>query len=171
MKRILVLWLILFSFVPIVQAVEYSFARSGPFSVNKDCTLVTQDDIWVNLACIEPKAGYAACEYLAWYLLVLYPKVSYDNNVFYFYGDIYGGSRYTCMVYAPWNETHLINVNRKLVVAGKATMTDFTLNEWPLYKEVNTVIPEFPSFLTVLVFMALSIALVGWRRKNCDSET
>jgi hypothetical protein len=93
--------------------------------------------------------------------------VTYPNYICYFYGEIYGGSMYTCMVYAPWNETHLINVNKALVNASKATMTDFALYEWPFFKEVSAVIPEFPSALVLSLFMmATLLAVIVYRKKK-----
>jgi len=62
--------------------------------------------------------------------------------------DLYG--RLVCVVYARYNSTHYINVNKALLVANVAVIGDyhneFSPYSWSLYVSKNAV-PEYPCYL------------------------
>jgi len=80
--------------------------------------------------------------------------------------DQYG--RLVCVVYVDYNSTHLLNVNRALLVEGYAVIWNFD-NEfnpyaWTLHVPIS-VVPEFPSFTILPIFMGATLAALAVSRK------
>lgn len=91
----------------------------------------------VRLADIDcPDQGEAGCEAATSYMTSLIDgKHVYVDIDDVYQTDVYG--RYVCVTYVRYNSTHLLNVNKDLLVRGYATIWNFNNEfdpyEWPLY--------------------------------------
>jgi len=100
----------------------------------------------------------------------------YDKEVHLDIDDIYRTDPYdrlVCMVYLPYNSTHLKNINKALLVEGVAVVKDyeneFNPNTWSLYCPIEAI-PEFPSFLILPLFMlATLLVAIFYRRKQSQA--
>lgn len=81
--------------------------------------------------------------------------------------DPYG--RLVCVVYIEYSSTHYKDVNKALLVEGVAEIdnyyNEFNPYEWTLTVH-KSVIPEFPSLITLSLFMiGIFIAVLAYRSK------
>jgi endonuclease YncB( thermonuclease family) len=91
----------------------------------------------VRLADIDcPDQGEAGCAAATSYMTSLIDgKQVYVDIDDVYQTDVYG--RYVCVTYVRYNSTHLLNVNKDLLVQGYASIwnfdNEFNPYEWPLY--------------------------------------
>jgi len=99
--------------------------------------------------------------------------VDYDKEVHLDIDDIYRTDPYdrlVCVIYLPYNSTHLKNINKALLEESVAEVDDypneFDPSTWSLYCPIEAI-PEFPSFLILPLFMiATLLAVILCRRKH-----
>ena len=92
----------------------------------------------------------------------------YQKTVYLDTDDLYRIEPYDRLVYVDFNATHLMNVNKALLVEGYAQIwehdNEFNSSTWTLYVPKNHV-PEFPTFIVLPLLMALAvIAFLVFRR-------
>jgi endonuclease YncB( thermonuclease family) len=101
--------------------------------------------------------------------LTLAKTVYLDIDDIYVYDYRGTGDRLVCVVYVDYNSTHYENVNKALWTAGLAEKeeydNEFIADTWTLYVPKTDLIPEFPSFLVLTIFMtATLLAVIVWKR-------
>jgi endonuclease YncB( thermonuclease family) len=81
-------------------------------------------------------------------------------------------NRLVSIVYVEYNSTHYMNVNQALLESKHANITDYTNNfnpyTWTLYvsKDEVPIVPEFPSFLVLWLFMVIALLVAGTNRRK-----
>ena len=90
----------------------------------------------------------------------------YGKKVYLDIDDIYETDKYgrlVCVVYVKSSSTYYKNVNKALLVEGVAVIknyrNEFNPSTWTLYVHKD-VIPEFPSFLVLPLFMIATLTTV-----------
>ena len=100
--------------------------------------------------------------------LVYGKQVYLDIDDVYFWDFRGQGNRLVCVTYVEFNSTHVLNINKALVEAGKVEQKDYD-NEfnpatWKLVVPED-VLPEFPSELILIpIIMIVSITVLYFRR-------
>ena len=116
------------------------------------------------------KGGNAATNYLN---TTIYNKTVYlDIDDIYTYDEKNGekgeGDRLVCVVYIEYNQTHYLNVNKALLVAGHAEIDDFdnefNPNNWSLYV-LKEEIPELSSIMLITSFIIATISIIFVSRR------
>lgn len=111
--------------------------------------------------------GDAATNYLN---STVYGKTVYLNIDDVYVYDYNGtGSRLVCVVYVEYNQTHYLNVNKAILVAGHAEIDDFenefNPDSWSLYVSKEEI-PEFSSIMFTFTLVVSTLILVVVYRKN-----
>jgi endonuclease YncB( thermonuclease family) len=103
---------------------------------------------------------------------LVYGKTVYlDIDDVYIYDYLGTGERLVCVAYVDHNSSHYVNVNKALMVEGLAEIkeydNEFNATTWTLYVKKADVVPEFPSFLILPMFMiATLLAILVYGRKH-----
>jgi endonuclease YncB( thermonuclease family) len=113
------------------------------------------------------ESGYLQAKYFLYGLL-------HGREIFLDIDDLYtydtSGTRLVCLVFVECNSTHFMNVNEALLVEGFAEVWDheneFDPETWILYCP-EEMIPEFPSFLILPLFMIATLLTVIVHRRKC----
>jgi len=126
---------------------------------------------WVRLADVDApedaEEGYYESKYFLFELV--HNKTVYLDIDDISRTDNYG--RLVCVVYVDINSTHVMNVNKALLVNEHAVIWNFTNNEfdpytWSLHCLIEAI-PEFPLFTILPLFMiATSLLVALCRRKH-----
>ena len=96
--------------------------------------------------------------------LVLNKTVYLDIDDVYVYDYSGTGTRLVCVAYVNHNSTHYKNVNKALLDASLAKISEypneFKANTWNLYVPKTNMIPEFPAVKTLL-FATIAMMLIA----------
>ena len=88
-------------------------------------------------------------------------KYIYDKN-----GD---GTRFVCVVYLDYNQTHYMNVNKALLENELAVIwehdNEFNPYTWTLFVE-KTTIPEFPSWFMIALFLTTTVTIIIYKKQR-----
>jgi len=148
-------------FIPIVQVAsswETDMTSVVNWVIDGDTFNVTSGDR-IRLADIDaPEQGESGYLEAKNFLISLI----YGKSVYLDVDDLSGTDPYgrlVCVVFVDYNSTHVINVNKALLVENVAVIKNYTNNEfdpctWSLYVPI-TVIPEIPNIVTLMILLSM----------------
>ena len=156
--------------MPLIQ-VSYSWEADATTVVTRVIdgdTFDTSAEVRVRLADIDtPETGEIGYDDAKNFLTSLV----YQKTVYLDIDDLYRTDPYdrlVCVVYVDYNATHLMNVNKAILMEGYARIwehdNEFNSSTWTLYVPKNPV-AEFPTYIVLpLLVIIVAAAVVAFRR-------
>jgi endonuclease YncB( thermonuclease family) len=136
--------------------VEYEIT-SKPIRIIDGDTFEIPNEPTIRLADIDCPEGYEPGGPEATFALT---QLIGDKTIFLDVDNVHrfdaSGERYVCVVYVSYNSTHLLNVNKALLVLGQAEIVDYD-NQWDPY--MWSLYVAKPSNETVFKYLGASAAI------------